>query len=62
MQTYETGRSLMRVPAALNRNTPEDPEKVNLLISTERLAGLVLLRIDKIEANDAAQQPPECDW
>jgi len=32
---------------------------MNLLISTERLADLVLLRIDKIEAKDAARQPPE---
>jgi PAS domain-containing protein len=61
MQTYETGRSFLKVPATLNRNAPEDPEKMNLLISTERLADLVLLRIDKIEAKDGAQQPPERD-
>jgi transcriptional regulator with PAS, ATPase and Fis domain len=61
MQTYETGKSFLRVPATLNRNTPEDSEKMNLLISTERLAELVLLRIDKLEANDAAQQTAERD-
>jgi PAS domain-containing protein len=50
METHGTGRSYLRIPATLNRNTPEDPEKIKLLISTERLADLVLLRIDQIEA------------
>jgi hypothetical protein len=50
METHGTGRSFLRVPATLNKNTPQDPEKVKLLISTERLADLVLLRIDQIEA------------
>jgi PAS domain-containing protein len=61
MQTYATGRSFLRVPATLNQNTPEDPQKMNLLISTERIAELVLLRIDKLETNDAARQTPEGD-
>jgi hypothetical protein len=56
METYSTGRSFLRVPATLNRNTPQDPEKIKLLISTERLADLVLLRIDEIETKDAPQQ------
>jgi PAS domain-containing protein len=49
MQTYETGKGFLRVPAALNKNTPEEPVKMNLLISTEKLTDLVLLRIDKME-------------
>ena len=48
METYGTGSGFLRVPATLNRNTPEDPERIKLLISTERAADLVLLRIDKI--------------
>jgi len=48
METHGTGRSLLRVPARLNRNDPQDPEKIRLLISTERLSDLVLLRIDKM--------------
>ena len=52
-ETYGTGRSLLRVPATLYRNTQGDPEKIKLLISTERLADLVLLRIDEMEAKDA---------
>ena len=55
METHETGRSLSRVPAMLNRNTPEDPEKIKLLISTERLADLILLRIDEMQTTYAAQ-------
>jgi len=57
MQTYGTGKGFLRVPATLNQNTPENPEKMNLLISTEKLVDLVLLRIDKIEAKDATQRP-----
>lgn len=59
METYGTGKSFLRVPARLDRGTSGDPEKMNLLISTEKLADLVLLRIDKIEAKDAAEQPPK---
>lgn len=55
-ETYGTGKSLLRVPATLYRNTQGDPEKVKLLISTERIDDLVLLRIDEMEAEDAAQQ------
>jgi len=61
METYGTGRSFLRVPATLNRNTPEDPEKIKLLISTERIADLVLLRIDELEAKVAAQPFAEPD-
>ena len=61
METYETGRSLVRVPAMLCRNTPEDPEIIKLLISTEKLTDLILLRIDKIEAEEAANTPARSD-
>ena len=54
-ETYGTGRSLLRVPATLYRNTQRDPEKIKLLISTERFDDLVLMRIDEMEAQDAAQ-------
>jgi hypothetical protein len=61
METYETGRSFRKVPATLDRNCSEDSGEMNLLISTERLADLVLLRIDKLEAKDATQQPTKSD-
>jgi hypothetical protein len=54
METHGTSRSFLKVPATLNRDNPEDPKKIKLLISTERLADLVLLRIDEMEAKDAA--------
>jgi PAS domain-containing protein len=62
METYGTGKSYQRVPATLTRNTPQDPEKIKLLISTEKIADLVLLRIDEMEAKDEAQPlaAPDC--
>ena len=55
MKTHGTGRGFLNVPATLNRNNPEDPKKIKLLISTERLADMVLLRIDEMEAKDTTQ-------
>ena len=57
MKTHGTGKGFRKVQATLNQNTPENPEQMNLLISTERLANVVLLRIDKIEAK---KERPEC--
>ena len=50
METFETGKSLLRVPATLNQNSPVAPEKINLLISTEKFADFVLLRVDEMNA------------
>jgi PAS domain-containing protein len=55
METYGTGRSFQRVQATLNQNTPKIPQKIKLSISTEKLAEIVLLRIDDMDPNDAAQ-------
>ncbi|MFH1123775.1 MAG: hypothetical protein V1758_08980 [Pseudomonadota bacterium] len=54
METYSTGKSLLRIPATLNQCSSEKPEKIKLLISTERLADVVLLRIDDIEMKEEA--------
>lgn len=57
MKTFETGKSLFRIPATLKRYNPykpNDPEEFNLLISTDKLADMVLLRIDKMEAEKTA--------
>jgi len=54
MKTFETGRSLLKVPATLNRYVPGNPQKIKMLISTEKLADMVLLRIDEIQ--------PGKDW
>ena len=44
--TYETGESLMNVPAMLHCGTERDPQDVTLRISTEMMGNVVLLRLD----------------
>jgi hypothetical protein len=56
METHKTGKSSLRVPATLNRNDPEDPDKITLLISTEKIADVVLLRIDAVDTNNGVTQ------
>ena len=46
MNTFQTGQSCQRVPADLNHETPDGVEEVPLLISTEKVRDVVLLRID----------------
>jgi hypothetical protein len=48
MATFETGKSLERVPAFLNRLNRHTVYKIRFLISTERLGDVVLLRIDEV--------------
>lgn len=50
MQTFETGESLTRVPATLNRWDGQATVQVRFLISTQMLSNVVLLRIDKVVA------------
>lgn len=50
--TYFTGNSHVRQPATLKRGSLDDSEDIDLLISTEKLKGVVLLRIDRIEQGD----------
>jgi len=53
-ETFRTGRSHLKVPAILNRDTPDNCRKVALLISTEKVAGVVMLRIDEVGDGEAA--------
>ena len=46
--TFRSGRSHLKVPACLQNGTPADHEQVNLLISTEKVGGVVLLRMDEV--------------
>ena len=48
METFNTGRSLQRVPAYLNRWVGNEKIRIELLISTEKVDDTVLLRIDQI--------------
>ena len=48
METMQSGRSLLRVPAGLSRGTTDSCQDVQLLISTEKVKDVVMLRIDRI--------------
>jgi hypothetical protein len=49
MQTFATGKSLKRVPAYLNRENGSAIQKIEFLISTEKVEAMVLLRIDEVK-------------
>jgi len=44
--TFETGEAQLRVPATLTVGSEEEPEEVGLWITTEKVGGRVLLRVD----------------
>lgn len=46
--TFQTGKRHINTQAYLAKGTPGDIHEIKLLISTENVAGVVLLRIDKI--------------
>lgn len=48
-QTFETGESLINVPATLRYGDPSDPQPVAMRISTEKMGDVVLLRIDRMD-------------
>lgn len=48
MDTFLSGNSHLKTPAYLFRGTPEKNQEIQLLISTEKVKEVVLLRIDKI--------------
>ena len=48
MDTFETGKSYLKMPASLNHQTRDGEARVCYLISTEKVAGVVLLRIDSV--------------
>jgi hypothetical protein len=52
METFRTGQSCLKVPAYLNRQMSDGVERVHFLISTEKVADLVLLRIDAVEGQE----------
>jgi PAS domain-containing protein len=49
MKTFATGKSLRSVPAYLNRENDGVIQKVEFLISTEKVDEVVLLRIDEVK-------------
>jgi PAS domain-containing protein len=47
-ETYRTGDSHLRTPAYLNRHELDRTRRLDMMISTERVGDIVLLRIDRI--------------
>ena len=45
MDTHLTGKTAHRVPATLKQNSPEDPQQIKFLISTEKFKDYVMLKI-----------------
>jgi PAS domain-containing protein len=50
--TYETGGSNLNIPATLRQGDPAHPQKIGLTISSERVNGVVLLRVDAYDGRD----------
>ncbi len=48
MDTFESGESKLEVKAYLHRGESDNSEKIDLSISTEKINGVVMLRIDEI--------------
>lgn len=55
--TYQTGRPHERVPATLNRENPDDPSALSLLITTVKVGDMVLLRIDRMSDDGRKDNP-----
>lgn len=53
-ETYTTGKSLLRLPATWQLHTSEATQEIRLLISTEKVADVVLLRIDEVNPSGPA--------
>ena len=56
--TLKSGRSHLKVPAHLHSGEADNCRDIDLLISTEKVGKIVLLRIDKFDGKDTTQ--PEC--
>lgn len=48
MDTFQSGNSHLEIPAQLTKGTSDKNQEVILLISTEKVSDVVLLRIDKV--------------
>ena len=56
MDTLETGTSHCNEPAYLNLGDPENPQKIDMLISTEKVDDIVLLRVDRLGNNELTKK------
>jgi hypothetical protein len=44
--TFQTGKSHLKIPAHLLQGTPDNNQEINLLLSTEKVKDVVLLRVN----------------
>ena len=63
METHSTGKAFFKVPAYLNKRTPEalEPETICFLISTKKVGDMVLLRIDEVGVGEKVQSRATAD-
>jgi PAS domain-containing protein len=54
METLHSGKSHEKAPASLNRKSRDGSQPLRLLISTEKVRDVVLLRIDEIRVDEKA--------
>ena len=59
MDTFQSGISHKKKPAYLNVGDPEKPQKIDLLISTEKAGAVVFLRIDELRVKCEAKKIAE---
>lgn len=48
METFQTGKSLLRMPATLKPQEYEESQEIRFYISTEKVSDVVLLRVDAV--------------
>ncbi|MBN2104037.1 hypothetical protein JW835_08370 [bacterium] len=56
-ETFNTGKSLRKVPAYLDQMQDESVKEIKFLISTEMVNDIVLLRIDEIINSNSKPDP-----
>jgi hypothetical protein len=48
MDTFQTGKNHLKIPAYLIQDTPDKNKEIHFLISTEKVMDVVLLRVDTL--------------
>jgi len=56
MDTFRTGKSHSKVPAILKQQKTTEPQEIHLHISTEKVADVVLLRVDKVQESSRSSE------
>ena len=54
METFQSGKSVLRMPATLKPQEYEESQEIHFYISTEKVSDIVLLRVDAVLQEDSA--------